>query len=60
MTSTFSIESPHWELDSQFGWYDLVVKVTDDAAFQVHLAGHVETGRPSVSDPALGGLRLKR
>jgi hypothetical protein len=25
----------------------------------VRLAGHVETGRPSSSDPALGGLRLK-
>jgi phospholipase C len=36
------------------GWYD--VSVTSDASSQYlrRLAGHVETGRPSVSDPALG------
>jgi phospholipase C len=36
------------------GWYD--VTVTSDASPQYlrRLAGHVETGRPSVSDPALG------
>jgi phospholipase C len=36
------------------GWYD--VSVTSDAhpGFLRRLAGHVETGRPSISDPALG------
>jgi len=38
------------------GWYDLVVTVAEDAAFSYRLAGHVETGRDSVSDPAMGGL----
>jgi hypothetical protein len=52
-------ESPHWDLDHQFGWYDLVVKAADDAGFQVHVAA-TSRRRPSVSDPALGGLRLKR
>ena len=38
------------------GWYDLIVTVTQDPAFRYRLAGHVETGRDSFTDPALGGL----
>jgi phospholipase C len=38
------------------GWYDLIVSVSGDAMFKYQLAGHVETGRDSISDPALGGL----
>ena len=38
------------------GWYDLVIKVEGDAHFLRRLAGHVETGRDSISDPAMGGL----
>ncbi len=37
------------------GWYDLTVTADGDPAFLRRLAGHVETGAPSVSDPALGG-----
>jgi hypothetical protein len=33
--------------------------VQDDEAFEYRLAGHVETGRDSMSDPALGGHVLK-
>ncbi|HEY2517489.1 MAG TPA: phospholipase C, phosphocholine-specific, partial [Polyangiaceae bacterium] len=44
----------HWSLEATFGWYDLTVEVDEDGAFQRRLAGHVETGRDSVSDPALG------
>lgn len=36
------------------GWYDVTVSAGGDAAFMRRLAGHVETGRSSVSDPALG------
>jgi len=43
------------DLGESFGWYDLTVSVSSDAGFQRQLAGHVETGRPSVSDPAIGG-----
>ncbi len=43
-------------LDHFGGWYDLVVKVSGDASFRYQLAGHVETGKESISDPALGGL----
>ena len=39
-----------------FGWYDLIVTVAGDATFNYRLAGHVETGKDSFSDPALGGL----
>ncbi len=38
------------------GWYDLVITVAEDPSFEVRLAGHVETGRDSMSDPAMGGL----
>jgi phospholipase C len=36
------------------GWYDITVTSSGDARFVRGLAGHVENGRPSVSDPALG------
>jgi phospholipase C len=44
------------QLDRFGGWYDLIVKVAGDASFRYQLAGHVETGKESISDPALGGL----
>ncbi|MFD0684748.1 phosphocholine-specific phospholipase C [Actinomadura fibrosa] len=31
------------------GWYDVEVKVAEDAAFRRRLMGHIENGRPSVS-----------
>ena len=43
------------DLEESFGWYDLTVRVDSDASFLRQLAGHVETGGPSVSDPAIGG-----
>jgi phospholipase C len=50
-----------WSLDKSFGWHDLVVEVDTDRDFRRQLAGHVENGRDSVSDPALGGLhRISR
>ncbi|MDN3359838.1 phosphocholine-specific phospholipase C [Actinomadura sp. DC4] len=36
------------------GWYDVSVSSDQDDGFSRRLAGHVETGRPSTSDPALG------
>jgi phospholipase C len=35
------------------GWYDLSVTSDQDAAYLRRVAGHVETGRPSASDPAI-------
>ncbi|MGT2434369.1 phospholipase domain-containing protein [Cupriavidus basilensis] len=42
-----------WTLRSQHAWYDLTVTASSDAGFARRLAGHVETGRVSASDPAL-------
>jgi phospholipase C len=39
-----------------YGWYDFIVTVAGDSTFQYRFAGHVETGRSSFSDPAMGGL----
>jgi phospholipase C len=36
--------------------WNLVVTVAEDSTFNYRLAGHVETGKDSFSDPALGGL----
>ena len=47
-------QSLYWNLDSTGGWYDLVVTSAGDASFLRRLAGRVETGRHSVSDPAMG------
>jgi phospholipase C len=41
-------------LEKSFGWYDLTVNIESDPSFQRQLAGHLETGRPSTSDPAIG------
>jgi phospholipase C len=43
-------------LQEFFGWYDLVVTASTDTTFNYRLAGHVENGQDSFSDPALGGL----
>ncbi len=43
-----------WTLAALYGWYDLIVTVDTDSGFGQRLAGHVETGRPSASDPAIG------
>ena len=41
-----------WVLASSHHWYDLTVTSNDDASFSRRVAGHVENGRPSISDPA--------
>jgi phospholipase C len=41
-------------LHKSFGWYDLTVTLDSDPSFQRQLAGHLENGKPSVSDPAIG------
>jgi phospholipase C len=45
-----------WPLKSSFGWYDLSVTTDADPSFLQRLAGHLENGRDSVSDPAFGGI----
>ena len=43
------------ELRHSASWYDFTVRVIGMNAFSRRFAGHVETGRHSLSDPALGG-----
>ena len=47
----------HWYLGDSYGWYDLVVRADAEAGFVQRLAGHVETGAASVTDPAMGQVR---
>jgi phospholipase C len=42
-------------LEESFGWYDFTVKVESDDSFVRQLGGHVETGKASVTDPAIAG-----
>ncbi|CAB3769852.1 phosphocholine-specific phospholipase C [Paraburkholderia solisilvae] len=42
------------DLRQSYGWYDLTITVDADSNAQWRIAGHVETGRDSMSDPALG------
>jgi phospholipase C len=44
----------HWNLKKSYGWYDFVIEVNTDTTFQQHIAGHVETGEESMTDPAIG------
>ena len=48
--------SHFFQLHKSYGWYDLTIKVESDGAFQRQLAGHLETGRDSMSDPAIGAV----
>ena len=47
-----------WPLATTVGWYDLAVRVDGEPTFLHRLAGRVETGRDSISDPAMGGPAL--
>jgi len=48
-------QTVYLDLRNAYGWYDLTITVDSDASFVWRFAGHVETGRPGYSDPALGG-----
>jgi phospholipase C len=47
--------SHHWSLKATGGWYDLAVSASHDKSWLRRLSGHVETGRASVTDPAMHG-----
>jgi phospholipase C len=44
-----------WSLEKVSGWYSLVISVESDPIFLQQLAGHLETGQPSRTDPQIGG-----
>jgi phospholipase C len=39
------------------GWYDLRVTTDSDSAFGAQLAGHLETGKDSITDPAIAARK---
>jgi phospholipase C len=47
---------PMWSLGAQGNWYDLSIRLDGDdpSGFYRRCAGRLETGLPSVSDPAMG------
>ncbi|MBP9902170.1 MAG: phospholipase C, phosphocholine-specific [Verrucomicrobia bacterium] len=42
------------ELGRSNGWHDLHVRVQHQPRFEQRFAGHIETGKESISDPAMG------
>ena len=44
----------HWELAASGQWYDFAVTCDADASYYRRFAGRVETGKHTVSDPAMG------
>jgi phospholipase C len=40
------------------GWYDLTLTASEAPGWSRRLAGRLETGKPSISDPAMGGTAL--
>ena len=47
-----------WSLAASHGWYDLQARVMGHGRYLRRLAGRLETGAPSISDPAMGGPAL--
>jgi phospholipase C len=51
-------EHPNWP--ANYGaWYDFTIKTESDPDFQRRLAGHLETGFDSMSDPAIGASKAQ-
>ncbi|MEO8711205.1 MAG: phospholipase domain-containing protein, partial [Parafilimonas sp.] len=44
------------DLSKSYGWYDISVKIAGNMFFEKRYAGHVETGKESKSDPAMGDV----
>jgi phospholipase C len=48
-----------WSLEKVSCWYNLVISVDSEPDFQQQFAGHLETGRPSRTDPEIGAARTR-
>jgi phospholipase C len=44
----------YWNLRTTGQWYDFIVTSDSDSGFYRRVAGHVETGRDSLTDPGMG------
>lgn len=49
-------DSRYFSLSCFSGWYDFAITLASEPSIKYHIAGHVETGKGSISDPALGGV----
>jgi phospholipase C len=47
-----------WNLAAADHWYDITVTLKENPAFLRRFAGHLETGRASKTDPAIGPMRV--
>lgn len=56
--AALSSQTLYLNLENSFGWYDLQVRLAGDKIYLRRFAGHLETGRPSRSDPANGKFVL--
>lgn len=54
-----AVANQFWSLQNYFGWYNLVLSVQSDPNFQQQFAGHLETGRPSRTDPQIGSVKAQ-
>jgi len=48
--------SKSFNRNSTHGWYDFVVQAAGNSTFEQRLAGHIETGEDSMTDPAIGAV----
>ncbi len=48
-----------WSFLRRFGWYDFLITVEGDSLYSRELAGHIESGKASISDPAMDGLSIE-
>jgi phospholipase C len=46
--------SQDWDASAVYGWYDLVATTPSDTTYLRQLAGHIENGQDSITDPAIG------
>jgi phospholipase C len=46
-----------YPLTATSGWYDFIIETKDDSAFRQQLAGHLETGKDSMSDPGIAASK---
>jgi phospholipase C len=47
-----------WSVKPADHWYDISVTLKDRPGFLRRFAGHIETGKPSKTDPAIGTMRV--
>jgi len=47
-----------WPLHSSSHWYDFTLTIKNLPGYARRFSGHMETGNPSISDPALGGAAI--